>query len=172
MKKRPLLFLAVVAVACVILWVALSGPKPADDQSAARQSDEKSTVRKDVSGQVDTLEPESAIARESPRHAAGALEIYHQKKDSLDDLNKAVREQEEKVEERRKVLATIVRTKGVIYKGSDELDEQSREEAIKRGLDAQEYEDAKREFETDQQLLQEMKLKQMAESIKAKQSGK
>ena len=34
-------------------------------------------------------------------------------------LLKAIREQEEKVEERRKVLATIVRTKGIIYKGSD-----------------------------------------------------
>ena len=38
---------------------------------------------------------------------------------SLHELNKAVRDQEDKVEERRKVLATIVRTKGIIYKGSD-----------------------------------------------------
>jgi capsular exopolysaccharide synthesis family protein len=38
---------------------------------------------------------------------------------SLYELNKAVREQEDKVEERRKVLATIVRTKGIIYKGQD-----------------------------------------------------
>jgi succinoglycan biosynthesis transport protein ExoP len=37
----------------------------------------------------------------------------------LHELNKAVRNQEDKVEERRKVLATIVRTKGIIYKGSD-----------------------------------------------------
>jgi hypothetical protein len=35
----------------------------------------------------------------------------------LQELNKAVRDQEDKVEERRKVLATIVRTKGIIYKG-------------------------------------------------------
>ena len=38
-----------------------------------------------------------------------------------------------------------------------------REEAIKRGLDAQDYIDAKREFETDQQLLDAMKLKQIKE---------
>jgi len=213
---------------------------------------------------------------------------------NLYELNKAVRDQEDKVEERRKVLATIVRTKGIIYKGQDsfygssgvnedqgaqdaletynqleqekmqlesqinsllkydsdqlivyaaglnlpdnviknlypqylervlqlnslktsglgdnhptvkaakeqiegmkrQLDEgvvnlratlqaqlnmaidrlksvevrrdDTREEAIKRGLDAQDYVDAKRDFETDQELLQQMKLKQVAETI-------
>ncbi len=39
----------------------------------------------------------------------------------LQELNKAVRDQEDKVEERRKVLATIVRTKGIIYRGQDSL---------------------------------------------------
>lgn len=218
----------------------------------------------------------------------------------LQELNKAVRDQEDKVEERRKVLATIVRNKGIIYKGTDsfynqggvdedmgarsaleiyhnleqeklqlesqissllkydsdqlmvyasglnlpdniirtlypqyleakrqldslkinglgdrhptilvaidqienmkrqlnegvvnlratlqaQLDlatnrlksvevmkDQSREEAIKRGLDAQDYVDAKREFETDQQLLQTMKMKQMGETISRKIPG-
>lgn len=37
----------------------------------------------------------------------------------LHELNKAVRDQEDKVEERRKVLATIVRTKGIIYRGTE-----------------------------------------------------
>ncbi len=216
---------------------------------------------------------------------------------SLQELNKAVRNQEDKVEERRKVLATIARTKGIIYKGDDsfygrsgvdddqgarqalltfhELQQQKlqlesqissllkydsdqlmvyasgldlpdniiralypqyleykrqldglringlgdkhptvlsakqqieemkadlnegvvnlrstlkaqldlaterlkkvevmkddeRTEAIKRGLDAQDYVDAKREFETDQELLQTMKIKQMAETISSK----
>ncbi len=216
---------------------------------------------------------------------------------TLHELNKAVRDQEDKVEERRKVLATIVRTKGIIYKGTDsfygssgvdedqgaknalqtfhqleqekmqlesqissllkydsdqlmvyasglalpdniirnlypqyleakrqleslkinglgdrhptmlsaidqisamkkQLDEgvvnlratltaqldlasnrlksvtvmkdDTREEAIKRGLDAQDYVDAKRDFETDQELLQTMKLKQIAETISRK----
>jgi secreted protein with Ig-like and vWFA domain len=95
---------------------------------------------------------------------------------ALWELNKAVRDQEDKVEERRKVLATIVRTKGVIYKGQDSfygqsgVDEEgvkddSREDAIKRGLDAQDYVDAKRDFETDQKLLQAMRLKQIGRSI-------
>lgn len=70
-------------------------------------------------------------------------------------LAKAIQQQEGKVEERRKVLATIGRTKGILYKG----DEKPKEEAIKRGLDAQDYVDAKKEFEEDQKLLQQMKLK-------------
>ncbi len=44
---------------------------------------------------------------------------------ALHELNKAVRDQEDKVEERRKVLATIVRTKGIIYKGQDSFYGQS-----------------------------------------------
>ena len=153
---------------------------------------------------------------------------------ALHELNKAVRDQEDKVEERRKVLATIVRTKGIIYKGQDSfygqsgvdedqgassalqtynqlekdktqlqtqlqtlneanadsqikanvqaqlamtndrlkkvevMKDDSREEAIKRGLDAQDYADAKRDFESDQQFLQALKLKQIEQSIASK----
>lgn len=93
---------------------------------------------------------------------------------SLFELNKAIRDQEDKMEERRKVLATIVRTKGIIYKGQDSfygasgVNGGAGEEAIRRGLDAQDYVDAKRDFETDQQLLQQMKLKQIAGTISAK----
>ena len=153
------------------------------------------------------------------------------------ELAKAVRDQEDKVEERRKVLATIVRTKGIIYKGQDSfygqsgvdedqgarralqtynqlekehaqlqnqlqtwdesngdgqtkanlqaqlamaddrlkkvevMKDDSREEAIKRGLDAQDYVDAKRDFESDQQLLQALKLKQIEQTIAQKMSG-
>ena len=74
-------------------------------------------------------------------------------------LQKAIKEQEDKVEDRRKVLATIVRTKGIIYKGSDAMKDSTREDAIKRGLDAQDYVDAKRDFEKDQEILQQMKLR-------------
>lgn len=153
-----------------MLWAALSVSKPADDQPAARITDGDLTDRKDDAGRLEAAEPNAAIGRESPRHAAGALEKHHQEQ-SLAELNKAVRDQEDKVEERRKVLATIVKTKGIIYKGSNESAEQSREETIKRSLDAAEYVDAKRDFETDMQLLQEMKLKQIGETIKARQGG-
>lgn len=49
----------------------------------------------------------------------------HDADKALYELNKAVRDQEDKVEERRKVLATIVRTKGIIYKGQDSFYGQS-----------------------------------------------
>lgn len=49
--------------------------------------------------------------------------------------------------------------------------ELSEEEAIKRGLDAQDYVDAKREFETDLELLQSLKLKQIGETISRKIPG-
>jgi polysaccharide biosynthesis transport protein len=245
-------------------------------------------------------------ARDVAAEVAGAYRDYRTEIETRDadrqlqELNKAVRDQEDKVEERRKVLATIVRTKGIIYKGSDSfygasgvdedqgaknalqtyheiqqekmqlesqissllkydsdqlmvyasglnlpdniirnlypqyleakrhidglkisglgdkhptvlvaldgienmkrnLDEgvvnlratlqaqldlatnrlksvevmkdESKEEAIKRGLDAQDYVDAKREFETDQELLQTMKMKQMGETISRKIPG-
>ncbi|NQW99089.1 polysaccharide biosynthesis tyrosine autokinase [bacterium] len=50
-------------------------------------------------------------------------------------------------------------------KNVEVMKDDSREEAIKRGLDAQDYVDAKRDFETDQQLLQAMKLKQIGNNI-------
>ncbi len=56
-------------------------------------------------------------------------------------------------------------------KSVEVMKDDQREEAIKRGLDAQDYVDAKREFETDQQLLQTMKLKQMGETISRKIPG-
>lgn len=174
MKKRSIQLLSVVAVAGAILWSALPGSKSEDDQTAAKTPDEDAISRMGDSGQLEPLEnmeSESTIARESPRHAAGALEKYRQE-NSLVALNKAVLEQETKVEERKKVLATIVRTKGIIYKESNEPGDQSREEAVKRGLDEEEYAAAKLEFEAEHELLQEMKLKQIGEAIKARQDRK
>jgi capsular exopolysaccharide synthesis family protein len=48
------------------------------------------------------------------------------------------------------------------------MKDDTREDAIKRGLDAQDYVDAKRDFETDQQLLQQLKLKLIGETITKK----
>ena len=242
---------------------------------------------------------DKVVARDVTDEVAKAYRAYRNEietrdtENGLHELNKAVRDQEDKVEERRKLLATIVNTKGIIYKGTDsfyqggvdedqgartalqefeklesdrmqlqsqisslmkydsdqlmayaaglnlpdnvirnllpqyqeamrhfetlkinglgdnhptvlaavkqiagmktQLDEgvvnlratlqaqldladnrlkevekrkdKTREDAIKRGLDAQDYVDAKRDFETDQQLLQNMKLKQISAAI-------
>lgn len=61
--------------------------------------------------------PEGAEVPESPRHAAGEMEKDRLAK--LARLEQAIRDQEAKVVEQRKMLATIIRTKGIIYKGTD-----------------------------------------------------
>lgn len=64
-------------------------------------------------------------ARDITAEVAQAYKQYRMEEESrysdknLYELNKAVRTQEDKVEERRKVLAQIVRTKGIIYRGPD-----------------------------------------------------
>jgi secreted protein with Ig-like and vWFA domain len=181
-------------------------------------------------GRISPMKSAVATGTAVPHHAPS--------EQALQELAKAVREQEDKVEERRKVLATIVRTKGIIYKGQDSfygqsggdedqgarsalqtynqlekdktqlqtqlqplnetnadsqtkakvqaqlamtndrlkkvevMKDDSREEAIKRGLDAQDYADAKRDFESEQQFLQALKLKQIEQTIASKRQDK
>lgn len=70
-------------------------------------------------------------ARNVTAEVAKAYKTYRTEIESRDidkglyELNKAVREQEDKVEERRKVLTTISRTKGIIYRGQDSFYGQS-----------------------------------------------
>ncbi len=73
-------------------------------------------------------------------------------------LSKAILDQEDKVEERRKVLATIVRTKGIIYKGQDSFygNSGTREETIEMGLDAQDVDDVKSDLAKDERQLRGM----------------
>jgi polysaccharide biosynthesis transport protein len=56
-------------------------------------------------------------------------------------------------------------------KSVEVMKDETREEAIKRGLDAQDYVDAKRDFETDQELLQTMKLKLIGEDTSSDMQG-
>lgn len=65
----------------------------------------------------------------------------------IQKINKMILDQEDKVEERRKVLEAIV---------------------SRRHLDAQGYVDAKHEYDTEHELLQQMKLKLMGENISRK----
>ncbi|RYD46901.1 MAG: hypothetical protein EOP85_06490 [Verrucomicrobiaceae bacterium] len=108
----------------------------------------------------------------------------------LEEMKKAVMEQEMKVEEKRKALASIVRAKGIIYKGKNSMiepqghapaadpdaaeaqvdpgnqAEMARKDAEERGRDAMAYIDAKQDFETDQNLLHYMRIKLDAERQK------
>jgi Mg-chelatase subunit ChlD/capsular polysaccharide biosynthesis protein len=146
--------------------------------------------------EIQVRQPNEKDAKDIAREVATSYRDYRneiEQRDSakaLAELNKAVRDPEDKVEERRKTLASIVRTKGVIYKGQDSFYGQSgvdedtgtrdrlnkvevmkdskRQEAITRGLDAQDDADAKRDFETDQKLLQTMRLEQIKKTIEGK----
>jgi Ca-activated chloride channel family protein len=95
--------------------------------------------------------------------------------EEMRNLTNSIRHQEDKVEEHRKVLSTIVRTKGITYKGADSfyneggvdsdqtagIKESTRDNAIKRGLDAQDYVDAKDQFDAEHQRLIDLKMKQV-----------
>ncbi|HEX7262381.1 MAG TPA: von Willebrand factor type A domain-containing protein [Luteolibacter sp.] len=100
--------------------------------------------------------PEKSVDFMPPGGGAGGEAL-----DALEHLNRGVRDQEDVVEMSRKSLASIARTKKFIADGVDS------ENDIKRRADAQDYAEAKRKFETDQQLLQQMKLKQLEQTIAA-----
>ncbi|MES2920835.1 MAG: hypothetical protein V4819_04785 [Verrucomicrobiota bacterium] len=158
------------------MWLALSPADPGKKVTGAISIQETSADRPAArNSDLPGAEHEKEIARESSRHSAGEIERHQAEERRLVHLKETVRAQEEKVEERRQVLATIVRTKGIIYKGSDadySVKAKTPEEATKAALDAQDYVDAKREFETDQKLLREMKLKLISERSVNEPSGR
>jgi|GEM_PF-2345724 len=88
--------------------------------------------------------------------ATGASEVV------LKGLTEAVREQEESVEEKRKALAEIVRTKTLLHwKDGASPPPQGGTSAV----DTEEYVSRKREFEADLELLQSLKLKSVTEKV-------
>ena len=78
-----------------------------------------------------------------------------------DQLNKGV------VDLRATLQAKLVMASDSL-RSLEVMKDETRDEAIKRGLDAQDFMDAKREVETDQQLLQSMRLKQMGVAMAGK----
>jgi tetratricopeptide (TPR) repeat protein len=120
---------------------------------------------------------EQAITGASRSSAPATVESPAAEEMELEALRKTVENQEDRLEERRKVLSTLTRQKGIAQRGDElslnqasadedqagqaakDMKRQTREAAITRGLDAQDYVDAKREFDADQERLQELKLK-------------
>ncbi len=90
---------------------------------------------------------------------------------AIENLNAMKRQLDEGVVNLRATLSAQLDLASNRLKSVEVMKDESREEAIKRGLDAQDYVDAKREFETDQELLQTMKVKQMGETIAGKIPG-
>ena len=89
--------------------------------------------------------------------ALAMLDTQESRAQEIDNLKAAISAQEEKVEESRKVLTTISRTKDIAYYGEGEV----KNDVIERGLDAHDYADAKRDYEADRELLQSMKQGQL-----------
>ena len=90
---------------------------------------------------------------------------------ALDQIKNMKRQLDEGVVNLRATLKAQLDLAEDRLKSVEGMKDSTREDAIKRGLDAQDYVDAKRDFETDQQLLQQMKIKQMGESISRKMPG-
>ncbi len=198
MLKRTLIVLSVAVLGTAAIWLMpgqqtvealpLSGAQDSPgspDSSSSSRKWEPVEERESVE-EREPLAEEGAEAKvpRSQRHEAGEIEKHRARELALKELKKAVSDQEMKVEEKRKILATIVRTKGIIYKGTDmkiaspdepataaQADPQlqaelNKKDAEERGRDAMAYVDAKRDFETDQELLKQMKLKLDAEREK------
>jgi capsular exopolysaccharide synthesis family protein len=87
---------------------------------------------------------------------------------AVDQIENMKRQLEEGVVNLRATLTAQLDLASDRLKSVEAMKDETREDAIKRGLDAQDYVDAKRDFETDQELLQTMRLKQMGETISSK----
>jgi capsular exopolysaccharide synthesis family protein len=124
--------------------------------------------------------PDNIIKNLYPQYLERNLQLNSLKISGLGDNHPTVKAAKEQIEGMKRQLdegvvnlrATLQaqlaiandRLKSVEARRND-----TRESAIRTGLDAQDYVDAKRDFETDQELLQKMKLQQVAETIANKQ---
>ncbi len=86
------------------------------------------------------------------------------KESRLAELDKLVEDQGSKVEERRKVLSKLdaARKKNIVVDGN---------ETLLHLQESQDYTDAARDFETDEALLQQMKLKQAEASVRSRMTA-
>lgn len=120
--------------------------------------------------------PDNIIKNLYPQYLDAVRQLRTIKTSGLGDRHPAVLAAAEQIEGMKRQLdegvvnlrATLQVQLGMAedrLKNVEVMKDDTREEAIKRGLDAQDYVDAKREFETDQQLLQSMKLKLISETI-------
>ena len=120
--------------------------------------------------------PDNVIKNLYPQYLDGVRQLRTIKTSGLGERHPAVLAAAEQIEGMKLQLdegvvnlrATLQVQLGMAedrLKNVEVMKDETREEAIKRGLDAQDYVDAKREFETDQQLLQSMKLKLISETI-------
>jgi len=120
--------------------------------------------------------PDNIIKNLYPQYKEATRELESLKINGKDDkdpkvlaatarINAMKRQLDEGVVNLRETLKAKLDLAEERLKNAESMKGSSREDAIKRGLDAQDYVDAKRDFEMDQQLLQQMKIKQIGETI-------
>jgi hypothetical protein len=135
-------FLALLAGG-VALWLGLAGDGP------------KAKVEDRVSNEV----------RQSSRHRAGEVE-----KHLATPLEKQVVQLEQQLVDRQKALAELAKSRSPVYLGAEGAPPSAAtpEDAEKKVQAARNFEDAKREFLADRQLLQKLKQELVEEQAKAK----
>ena len=116
MSKRAYFVLTTLVGIGAVIWLARDHKIVRAEPTAPRQIRTTTDPTRQAS-HLPEGRPAGTEVPESKRHAADEIE-KHQRAESA-ALDQAILNQEAKVEDRRKVLATIVRTKGIIYKGQD-----------------------------------------------------
>ncbi|MES2997082.1 MAG: polysaccharide biosynthesis tyrosine autokinase [Verrucomicrobiota bacterium] len=120
--------------------------------------------------------PDNVIRNLYPQYLEATRELQSYKTNGLGSNHPTVRAQAEGIESLKKQMEQgVVNLKSTLrtqlelaeerLKTAKQKKDEDIEEAIKHGIDAQEYIEAKKQFETDQSLLQELKLKKIAEEI-------
>lgn len=115
MFKRTILIMVVLVVAGAMFWLSRNYKLVRVEPTNPKQTQVSGNSPRQTADSLDIQDTGTQIP-ESARHAAGAVEQHRQA--SQAKLNQAIRDQEAKVEARRKVLSDIVRTKGIIYTGT------------------------------------------------------
>lgn len=135
-------FLAVLAGG-VILWLGLAGNRP------------KAKVEDHVPNEI----------RQSSRHRTGEVE-----KHLATPLEKKVVQLEQQLGDRQKALAALAKARSPVYLGAEGAppSADTPEDAEKKAQAARNFEDAKREYLADRQLLQQLKQELVEEQAKAK----
>lgn len=114
--------------------------------------------------------PDNSVRELYPQYQEAKREAERMKSEGYGDSHPALRQKQEETKAMKRNLEEGVvnlreTMKARLDLASDRLKnveimkDETREEAIKRGLDAQDYVDAKRDFEIDQQQLMAMKMK-------------
>lgn len=165
-KRFRWVFLAV-PVGGAIVWLVAAGVGQRGNGDDARFKDgarqtKSSTTRK---GELSEYDSDQNEGRESSRHRAGEVEKHR-----ATPLEKKIADQERSMEERKKVLVTMAKARTVNFQGVTDAPPpaDTPEEALKKAQAVQDFEDAKREWLADRDVLEKLKQELSDEQAKAK----